>query len=173
MNNYNYYPNNKYDRNQMDYNKFLNYLGLNDDFVNMEVNMNNGMTNNINDYIMNGNVNLFGSYEGYTKGNMFKEKYIPYKNYMPQKLNLNSEKEEAMFNLGQAHFAMHEANLYLDVFPNDKQMMSEYVKFRDSYNELLNNYQEKYGALNINSRYLNNTPFGWEEETWPWDRRNK
>ena len=34
MNSYNYYPNNEYNRNQMDYNNFLNYLGLNDNLVN-------------------------------------------------------------------------------------------------------------------------------------------
>ena len=41
------------------------------------------------------------------------------------------------------------------------------------YNKLLNDYEEKYGVLNINSSYLNNTPFGWEEESWPWDRRKR
>lgn len=172
MNNYNYYPNSNYNRNQMDYNDFLNYLGLNGDSINMNVNMNNEMTNGINNNVTNNN-ELYGSYEGYTKGNMFKKIYQQYKNYMPQKLTPNSEEEEALLNLNQMHFAMHEANLYLDVFPNDREMMREYIKFRDSYNELLNNYQERYGALNINSSYLDNTPFGWEEENWPWDRRDK
>ena len=171
MNNYNYYPNSDYNRNQMDYNDFLNYLGLNGSSFNM--NMNNGMTDNMNDNVPNSNNNLYGSYEGYTKGNMFRNLYKPYKNYEPKRLTPDSEKEEALLNLNQMHFAMHEANLYLDVFPNDREMMREYVKARDSYNELLKNYQERYGALNINSSYLDNTPFGWEEETWPWDRRDK
>lgn len=171
MNNYNYYPNSEYNRNQMDYNDFLNYLGLNGSSFNM--NMNNGMTDNINDKVPNSNNNLYGSYEGYTKGNMFRKLYKPYKNYEPERLTPDSEKDEALLNLGQMHFAMHEANLYLDVFPNDREMMREYVKSRDSYNELLNNYEERYGALNVNSSYLDNTPFGWEEENWPWDRRDK
>ena len=44
-------------------------------------------------------------------------------------------------------------------------------EFRDSYNKLLDEYQNIYGALNINSKYLNDTPFAWEEENFPWDRR--
>ena len=32
-------------------------------------------------------------------------------------------------------------------------------------------YQNKYGSLLVNSDSLNQIPFGWEEEVWPWDRR--
>lgn len=172
MNNYNYYPNREYNRNQMDYNDFLNYLGFDGNDINMGVSMNNGIANTMNNS-MNSNNNLYGSYEGYMKGNMFKNLYKPYKNYEPAKLTPTSELDEALLNLNQMHFAMHEANLYLDVFPNDRKMMEDFVKFRKSYNDLLNDYEQKYGALEVSSNYLNNTPFGWEEETWPWDRRYK
>lgn len=184
MNNYNYYPNSEYNRNQLDYNDFLNYLGLNNNMTNgmnnnmnadMNNNMNTGMNTSMNISINNSNMNndnLFGSYEGYVKGNMFKGLYMPYKNYEPRRLSPNSEEEETLLNLNQMHFAMHEANLYLDVYPNDPSMFRDYVKFRDGYNKLLKEYQEKYGAMEVNSDYLNRAPFGWEQQTWPWDRRD-
>ena len=118
------------------------------------------------------NNNLFGPYEGYAKGNLFKNLYSEYKNYQPAKLIPKSEKEEALLNLNQMQFAMHELNLYLDVYPNDQNMLTYFINFRNNYNMLLNEYEKKYGALNINSTTLNNIPFGWSTSNWPWDRRN-
>ena len=159
MNNkyYNYYTNDNYNR--TNFNEFLNPF----DYVQQDNNLSMNNTNIKN--------NIFGPYDGYLKGNLFKNIYDEYKNFKPEKLIPKSEQEEALLNLNQIHFAMHDANLYLDVYPNDKHMMNEYIKFRDAYNKLLNDYQIKYGAMNVNSNNLNNTPFGWEEEPFPWDRR--
>ncbi len=159
MNNnyYNYYTSDNYNR--ANFNEFLNPF----DYIQQDNNYSVKDTNN--------KTNSYGAYEGYIKGNLFKNIYDEYKNYKPEKLIPKSEQEEALLNLNQVHFAMHDANLYLDVYPNDKNMMNEYIKYRDTYNKLLNDYQMKYGAMNINSNNLNNTPFGWEEESFPWDRR--
>ena len=114
---------------------------------------------------------LYGSYEGYTKGNMFKDEYLEYKNYKPQRLIPKSPQEEALLNLNQVQFAMHDANLYLDVFPDDSNMMNEYIKYRNQYNRLLDEYESKFGVLNTNSNGIMNIPFIWEEQSFPWDRR--
>ncbi len=118
------------------------------------------------------NSNLYGPYEGFVNGNMFRDLYSPYRNYQPKQLIPTNEEEEALLNLGQMGFAMHEMNLLLDVYPNDERAMEEYRNFRNSYNELLTNYQQRFEALNVNSEHLNNTPFGWEAEVWPFDRRD-
>ena len=168
-NSYNYYSDDNYDR--VNYDILFGTLGLNNNMVKDPNNfmMNSNINNTMNN--MSTNNNLFGPYEGYTKGNMFKNLYQQYKNYKPANLNPKSEEGEALLNLNQMHFAMHEANLLLDANPNDANIMREYVRFRDSYNKLLNEYEKKYGALNVNSDDLNRTPFGWTEEKWPWDRR--
>jgi len=165
--------------NNFDYQMFLNG-NTNDGFVdmflqnnnnnNMPPLFNNGMNNNMNN--MNSNNNLYTPNEGYIKGNMFKNLYDPFKNYVPAKLSANSPKEELLINLGQMHFAMHEANLYLDNFPNDMNMLNKFNEFRKSYEALLNDYQSKYGPIEITSPYMTNTPFAWSNDKFPWDRRN-
>lgn len=167
--------------NNFDYQMFLN--GTNDGFSefflqgNSNSNniplYNNGMNNNMpnNNGMMN-NTNLFQPQEGYMKGNLFKNLYDPFKNYKPATLNPRGAQEEALINLGQMHFAMHEANLYLDNFPNDMDMINKFNDFRKSYEQLLNDYQSKYGPLEINNPYMTTNPFAWSGKSWPWDRGN-
>lgn len=139
-----------------------NFLGTNTPNFNTNINQNNNMQANT----------LFGPYEGYTKGNMFRNLYEQYRNYTPAAITPRSEQEQALLNLNQMQFAMHDLNLYLDVFPDDRNMMNQFITFRNNYNRLLEEYENNYGAININSSSLNNTPFGWVIEQWPWDRRS-
>lgn len=126
----------------------------------------------VNNNNYNNMVPTFGPYEGFTKGNLFKNLYSQYRNYKPQVLTPNSEKEEALLNLDQIGFAMHELNLYLDVHPNDSRMMEQFKVLRDTYNNLLDDYEKRFGAICINSKYLNNVPFEWSSSSFPWDWRD-
>ena len=145
--------------------------GTNSNSNNMN-NMTNGNSqNNTNNNLNNGsNMMLYGPYEGYVKGNLFRNLYDQYKSYRPMSLAPSSEREEALLNLNQIQFAMHELNLYLDVYPNDANIMRQFVSYRNTYNDLLNQYENRYGALNVNSTSLNSVPFGWVNQTWPWER---
>ena len=145
--------------------------GTNSNSNNMN-NMTNGNSqNNANNNLNNGsNMMLYGPYEGYVKGNLFRNLYDQYKSYRPMSLAPSSEREEALLNLNQIQFALHELNLYLDVYPNDANIMRQFVAYRNTYNDLLNQYENRYGALNVNSTSLNSVPFGWVDQTWPWER---
>lgn len=145
--------------------------GTNSNSNNMN-NMTNGNSqNNTKNNLNNGsNMMLYGPYEGYVKGNLFRNLYDQYKSYRPMSLAPSSEREEALLNLNQIQFAMHELNLYLDVYPNDANIMRQFVAYRNTYNDLLNQYENRYGALNVNSTSLNSVPFGWVNQTWPWER---
>ena len=155
--------------NNFDYQMFLNGT-TNDGFADLFLQQNNSDVPMFNNG-MNNNNNLYAPNEGYIKGNMFKNLYDPFKNYTPARLTANNTKEEALINLGQMHFAMHEANLYLDNFPNDISMLNKFNEFRTSYEKLLNDYQSKYGPIEITSPYMTNTPFAWSNDKFPWDRR--
>ena len=123
--------------------------------------------NNIQD--ANNDLNLFNTYEGYTHGNMFRNLYTPYKNYQPSRININSEKEEMLTNIGEYSFAMHELNLYLDIYPNDQNALNLFNKYQKQANELIMNYERKYGPINVFSNTLNNVPFNWSIAKWPWE----
>ncbi len=126
---------------------------------------NNNMNNNLNN-------NLYGAYEGFMKGNMFKNLYDPFRNYRPIQITPKNAQEEALLNLDQTAFAMHEMNLYLDNFPDDQSMINKFNEFRKAYDEMLNNYQSKYGPISINNPYMTESPFTWTKDSWPWDRRS-
>lgn len=112
--------------------------------------------------------NLYGAYEGYLKGNMFKNLYEQYKNYKPATISPENEQTQDLFNLNQIGFSLHDINLYLDVYPNDNQMLNVFTKYKELYNDLLTKYENKYGALNVN-KVNNQIPFEWEKTSFPWE----
>lgn len=121
--------------------------------------MNNKMINN----------NLTGLYTGYMRGNMFSNIYNQYRDYKPMMINPSNEKEQFLLDLNQVQFAMHDINLYLDNYPNDNMMIKEFNKNRELYLQLLEEYENRYGAINISSNILNNNPWQWNNEPWPWE----
>ncbi len=134
--------------------------------------------NNYNDYTTFNNMflvqdnlanNIYGPYEGYLKGNLFKNLYEEYGNYKPNNIKINNEKEESLFNLNQICFALHEINLYLDVFPNDREALNIFSNYEKMYNSMLSSYQEKYGPINVNSVNGNDIPFSWVSGAFPWE----
>lgn len=137
--------------------------GINNTNFNNNMNYNNGQ---------NGILSIYGPYEGFIKGNLFKNLYSQYKNYKPRTISPTSDREEALLNLNQIQFAMHELNLYLDIYPNDANAMKEFRNLKNTYNNLLNDYENRFGPITVNSEYLNNTPFAWSVSAWPWNGGN-
>lgn len=116
----------------------------------------------------NNSLDLFSPYEGYIKGNLFKNLYQEYKNYRPSRLNVNSEKMEMLVNIGQMGFASHELNLYLDNYPNNRKALELFNKYSNMTNKLIKEYENKYGPLTVVG-INEDVPFNWENEKWPWE----
>lgn len=146
MNNYNTYPFNGYERASFN-------------MLNNQNTMNNNTSNE-----------LYGPYEGFIKGNLFRNLYEPYHNYSPSNMVITNEQEEALLNLNQLEFATHELNLYLDVYPNDTNMINEFSKLSKQYKMVLDSYEQKYGPLFVRSDANYKTPWSWNKEPWPWER---
>ena len=153
------------------------YMPYNDNMLNNINNVNSNNNFNDNNYnsigtsygpLNDNNLVLFNPYEGYLKGNAFKDEYRPYKNYKVAKLNINSEKEEMMVNIGEYSFIMHDLNLYLDVHPNDTEALKKFSEYRNKVNDLITNYERKYGPLSVKGNVSTSTPFNWEASKWPW-----
>ncbi len=112
------------------------------------------------------NLDLYSPYEGFLRGNAFRDQYIPYKNYRVAKINFNSEQEEMLFNISEYHFMMHEMNLYLDIYPEDKEARDKFNEYRNKVNELITKYERKYGPLDVSKSDVNPS-FNWVQK-WPW-----
>ena len=112
--------------------------------------------------------NLYGPYEGFTKGNLFRDLYQQYKNYQPARLTPRSEQEELLLNVDQLTFAAHELNLYLDVYPEDRMMIDLFNQYRTMANQAIQTYENQYGPITVNSDALTRTPWAWESDVWPW-----
>ena len=113
-------------------------------------------------------VDLFPTYEGYLKGNAFRNEYVPYKDYKVMKINVKNEKEELLLNIGQYSFIMHDLNLYLDTHPDNKDALDMFVSYHNKVNDLITQYERRYGPLCVKGFIDNNIPFSWVNTKWPW-----
>ena len=133
--------------------------------------------NNYMDYNwLRGNIpsyptSLYRSDEGYIKGNLFQNLYNQYKNYQPQELTPRTEQEKCLYELSAVAFAAHELNLYLDLHPEDQSMFMLFTDYQKQANRLMEEYQEKYGPLFVNSNEMTNS-FNWVHTKWPWEGQN-
>ena len=116
-------------------------------------------------YLPGNNLDLFNPYEGFLKGNAFRNEYIPYKNYPVGKINFNSEQEEMLFNILEYSFMMHDMNLYLDVNPNNNNALNKFNEYREKVDELTIKYERKYGPLCVSN--VSDKSFNWISG-WPW-----
>ena len=122
---------------------------------------------NVYEYMpITNNLDLFNPYEGYLKGNAFRNEYIPYKDYKVAKIKINSEQEEMLFNIREYSFMMHDMNLYLDIHPDDKEALNKFNEYRTKANELIMKYERKYGPLMVSQSDVNQS-FNWVPK-WPW-----
>lgn len=132
---------------------------MNYDFYD-DINIYNGYVPNVD------NLDLFNPYEGYLAGNAFKNQYIPYQNRKINRVSINSEQEELLFNISEYSFMMHDMNLYLDVYPNNQDALNKFNEYRNKCEELMTKYERKYGPLMVKSSDNTNT-FNWVSK-WPW-----
>ena len=113
---------------------------------------------------------LYSYEEGFNKGNLFKDIYSKYKNYV-YKLNVSSEKDKKLLNIQMYTFALKDLNLYLDTHPSDDSMLVEFNKINNKLIELKKEYENLYGPLCINS--MNSDTYSWINNPWPWDKGGK
>jgi len=118
---------------------------------------------------MNTNHSLFDPKEAYEKGNLFKNLYEPYKNHTPQPLTARNEQEQLLLDLSEVSFAAHDLNLYLNVHPEDESMIALFNDYRRRTNTLTEEYENRYGPLRIGSNALEQTPWMWATQSFPWE----
>ena len=108
--------------------------------------------------------------EGFLRGNMFSNEYVPYKNMTYIKPKLKSERERDLFKVMEVAFAINDYNLYLDVHPENTSILNKYKACTEKFRRLTKEYEEKYGPLSIDAS--NYSTFKWIESPWPWDKED-
>lgn len=117
----------------------------------------------------NTKTNIYSPYEGFIRGNMFKNLYDPYKMDKPFQIQPMNEQAEMLTNIDSLGFAMIDLNLYLDVFPDDKSALELFNQYRQQKNDLVKQYENKYGPIVLSSDALNMYPWAWDNRPWPWE----
>lgn len=121
---------------------------------------------NINNFRKNENIELFSASEGLNKGNMFKNEYDPYKNYI-YRVVVKGERDELLLKIQELTFKTIDLNLYLDMYPNDDICYKEFknaVADLKKYKEL---YEKNYGPLCMTDTLFYDS-YKWEKNPWPW-----
>ena len=84
-------------------------------------------------------------------------------------IKVNNEKDELLYKIQIYSFALKDYNLYLDIYPNDTNILREFRDCKAALDDLKTKYQDKYGPLSIMG--VNSTSkWTWINEPWPWDK---
>lgn len=104
--------------------------------------------------------------EGFNRGNMFDNLFMPYK-YIAD-IKPSDRRNKLMMDIQMFCFAAHELNLYLDLYPDDIQAIGLYNQYNEEANRLTYEYEKEFGKieLNINESYT----WDWVKSPWPWER---
>ena len=107
--------------------------------------------------------------DGYLYGNMFKDEYVPYKNYGIYKLKGGNEESSLKLKIMEESFIINDLNLYLDIYPNDIDIYQFFKKHEKLLNDYIYEYQSKYGSICLNSQ---KDSYDWLNGSWPWEDSN-
>lgn len=103
------------------------------------------------------------------RGNLFNNIYSPYKNYRYSELKPTNKLEEILYKYLQYDFALTDIDLYLDTHPFDKELIDLYNKYLIAKKQLINEYEQNFGPLTLDSNYLQGNTWKWIEKNWPWE----
>ena len=134
------------------------------EFNNTFMDQNNNMPN-----IINKSNNLIDPKMGFERGNLFNNLYNPYKNYKYRELKPQNNQEELLYEILKYNFAITELDLYLDINPNDSNMINTYNKYLEEKKKLCNMYEQNYGPLTLDGFNLGTNNWNWDRSPWPWE----
>lgn len=133
----------------------------NDDYLSMLFN------NDKYNYAVN---NFKDTNEKFYRGNMFDNEFVPYKNMTFIKPKLKTKREKVLEKLMEVTFAIIDYNLYLDVNPEDKDILDLYNSKCKELETLKEEYEKVYGPLCMMKGGYDT--YKWINSPWPWDKED-
>ena len=95
------------------------------------------------------NDKIIDSKEGFLRGNMFRDEYVPYKNMTYMQLKPSTEREVLLYKIMEMDFAVNDLNLYLDLHPEDSAIYEQFKMYVKECIRLKDEYAKKYGPLTL------------------------
>ena len=151
------------------FNDYYNYLNNYNDMNFMtnpntmitDMNYQNMFPNNYTIPNTNTNSSITDSQTGFKRGNLFNNLYDEYKNYKPQELKASNEREDLILQIDENRFAIIELGLYLDLYPNDTNILNKYNSYLKKEKD--NEYDKEAISINLPGLgkigYVANSPY--------------
>lgn len=111
------------------------------------------------------NDGILDATNGFLRGNMFINEYVPYKNYEIMKLVSNSDKGELLMKIYEYDFAINDLSLYLDLHPDDMGVYRLFKMYTEKQADCVRMYEKKFGPLELDSSDYE--CYMWEKGPWP------
>lgn len=105
--------------------------------------------------------------EGLILGNIFLDEYVPYKNYKPAVLKMNSEKERDLLKIRELSFFINDLNLKLDLDSNNKKLYDLFKMSNEKLKGLVKEYEAKYQVIELCDDLMGK--YTWLKGPWPWE----
>ena len=148
-----------------------NHIGRYDDCCRSSSSSSSMSVSSYSDYSSNSNRvdTFYNPAEGFAKGNMQANTYKPYKLVNPGLPTVSNDRERLLLEVQKFGFAMWDLNLYLNTHPTDKNVMMLFDQYRNSYKRAENEYESKYGPLELADTNINTASWEWNKSPWPWE----
>ncbi|MBS5114853.1 MAG: spore coat protein CotJB [Erysipelotrichaceae bacterium] len=117
------------------------------------------------------NFPLFNPETGFMLGNLFEGLYSPYKGFTNFKLNPCNEKEALHQQMLAFKFAAHELNLFLDMHPDNQNMLSLFHQYNTIYKQLEDKFVSLYHPITVNQVNQHSNEWVWINSPWPWENQ--
>lgn len=113
--------------------------------------------------------NIYDPYAGFIRGNMFPDLYNQYDMNEPLEVEPMNEQAQLLTYYDALCFAALDMNLYLDNYPNNRQMIDLFNQYRVEADRVKKQYENTYGPLFTNSEANASYPWAWNQSPWPWE----
>lgn len=112
---------------------------------------------------------IYNKDEALVKGNLYKDLYVPYKNYKEEKVKVYNEQDKDMLALQELCFVINDLNLYLDLHPEDNNSFKIFKDTVKSYKEKKKEYVKKWGPIDLLDKM---DDYEWTLSLFPWEDNN-
>lgn len=111
---------------------------------------------------------LFTPEEAFMLGNLFKNLYMSYQGFSNCCLQPLNQRQRLLLNVQIYQFVAHEINLYLDMHPNNQNMIELYREYVKKAQKATEEFEKNYGPLVV-SDASSKCLFEWLQGPWPWE----